>query len=101
LRLILPIQISYSSSVDAAMSIMLDAAKKRPQVLAKPEPSVILKEFADSGINLELIIWVEDPKGGVPQLRSGLNREIWAEFGKNGVSIPFPQREVRVLGASE
>ena len=34
-------------------------------------------------------------------LRSGLNREIWVEFGKNGVSIPFPQREVRVLGASE
>lgn len=101
LRLMLPIQISYSSSVDAAMSIMLDAAKKRPQVLAEPEPSVILKEFADSGINLELIIWVEDPKGGVPQLRSGLNRETWAEFGKNGVSIPFPQREVRVLGASE
>jgi small-conductance mechanosensitive channel len=101
LRLILPIQISYSSPVDAAMSIMLDAAKERPLVLAEPEPAVILKEFADSGINLELIIWVEDPEGGVPQLRSGLNREIWAEFQKNGISIPFPQWEVRLLGASE
>jgi small-conductance mechanosensitive channel len=49
--------------VDAAMSIMLDAAKKRPQVLAEPEPAVILKEFADSGINVELTIWVEHPEG--------------------------------------
>ena len=69
--------------------------------MAEPEPVVILKEFADSGINLELIIWVEDPEGGVARLRSGLNREIWAEFQKNNINIPFPQREVRVLSTSE
>ena len=44
---------------------MYNAAKERQQVLAEPEPLVILKEFADSGINLELILWVEDPEGGV------------------------------------
>ncbi len=101
LRLIFPIQISYASSVDTAMSIMYNAAKERQQVLAEPEPVVILKEFADSGINLELILWVEDPEGGVARLRSGLNREIWAEFQKNNINIPFPQREVRVLSTSE
>jgi small-conductance mechanosensitive channel len=101
LRLIFPIQISYSSSVDGAMSIMLDAAKERQQVLAAPEPIVILKEFADNGINLEMIVWVEDPEGGVAQLRSGLNRKIWAEFKKNNIDIPYPQREVRLLNPSE
>jgi small-conductance mechanosensitive channel len=83
------------------MSIMFNTAKKFQQVLSEPEPAVILKEFADSGIHLELIIWVEDPEGGVLRLRSNINREIWSEFQKNGVDIPFPQREVRLLGTPE
>jgi small-conductance mechanosensitive channel len=97
IRLILPFRVSYTSPVELALSIMLDAAQKRPQVLTDPEPIVFLKEFVDSGINLELIIWVEDPQGGVLRLRSDLNLEIWAEFQKNGIEIPFPQHEVRLL----
>jgi small-conductance mechanosensitive channel len=96
-RLILPFRVSYTSPVELALNIMLDAAKKRPQILTDPEPVVFLKEFVDSGINLELIIWVEDPEGGVLQLRSNLNLEIWSEFQKNGIEMPFPQREVRLL----
>ncbi|MGH8683960.1 MAG: mechanosensitive ion channel family protein [Nitrosospira sp.] len=97
IRLIFPVQVSYASPVEAAMNIMLSAAKRRQQILPDPEPVVFLKEFADSGINLELIVWVEDPEGGVLRLRSGLNLEIWSEFQKNGIDIPFPQREVRLI----
>ena len=97
IRLIFPIQISYASPVEAAMNIMLDAAKKQQHILTDPEPMVILKEFADSGINLELILWIEDPEGGALRLRSNLNLEIWSEFQKHGIEIPFPQREVRLV----
>ncbi|HTJ55233.1 MAG TPA: mechanosensitive ion channel domain-containing protein [Nitrosospira sp.] len=97
IRLILPFRVSYTSPVELALSIMLEAAKKRPQILTDPEPVVHLKEFADSGINLELIIWVEDPEGGILHLRSSLNLEIWSEFQKNDIEIPFPQYEVRLL----
>jgi len=96
-RLIVPFQISYASSVEVAMNIILSAAKKRPQILTDPGPDVLLKEFADSGINLELIIWVEDPEGGALKLRSDLNLEILGEFRKNGIDIPFPQHEVRLI----
>jgi small-conductance mechanosensitive channel len=89
LRLILPFQISYTSSVEVAMGIMLDAAKKRQQILTNPEPAVFLKEFAPGGINLELIVWVENPEGGALRLRSGLNIEIWSEFQKHSIEIPF------------
>ena len=101
IRLVLPIQISYTSPIEAATNIMLDAAKKQQQILREPEPFVILKEFADSGINLELIVWVENPEGGVLRLRSGINLEILSEFQKNGIEIPFPQREVRLVRPSK
>lgn len=101
IRLVLPIQISYTSPIEVAMNLMLDAAKKQQQILREPEPFVILKEFADSGINLELIVWVENPEGGVLRLRSGINLEILSEFQKNGIEIPFPQREVRLVRPSK
>ncbi|MDN5882963.1 MAG: mechanosensitive ion channel, partial [Nitrosospira sp.] len=97
IRLVLPIQISYTSPIDVAMNIMLDAAKKQQQILPDPEPVVFLREFADNGINLELIVWVEDPEGGALRLRSSLNLDIWSEFQKNGIDVPFPQREVRLV----
>jgi small-conductance mechanosensitive channel len=40
---------------------------------------------------------VEDPEGGALRLRSSLNVEIWSEFQKHGIEIPFPQREVRLV----
>jgi small-conductance mechanosensitive channel len=101
LRLLFPIQVGYASPVEVAMNVMLEAAKKRQQILVDPEPVVYLKEFADSGINLEMIVWVEDPEGGVLKLRSGLNLEILTEFKKNGIEIPFPQREVRIVRPSK
>ncbi len=96
-RLALTVQISYGSPLEAAMRIMQEAARKQPRVLTDPEPMTFLKEFADNGINLELGFWISDPEEGQIGLRSAINMEIWREFQNNGIEIPFPQREVRLL----
>jgi small-conductance mechanosensitive channel len=83
-RLVFPMQISYDSPIELATGIMLGVVKKRPQILAEPEPTVYFKEFADNGIILELTVWVEDPACS-PRLRSDLILEIWSEFQKNGI----------------
>lgn len=97
-RVALPIQISYQSDLDAAMQIMVDAAKHHQRVLREPGPGALILKFGDSGIDLELGIWIEDPQEGVAGLRSDLYHEIWREFKKHHIEIPFPQREVRILG---
>lgn len=97
-RVALPIQIGYDSDLELAMQVLVDAAKAHPRVLAKPEPATLLKEFADSGINLELGFWITDPENGLGVLRSEINLAIWHSFKQHGITIPFPQREVRLLG---
>lgn len=99
LRLAIPVQVSYRSDLEQAMAIMVAAAKKQPRVLSDPEPTVALREFADSGINLELGVWIADPEEGRLNLVSTINLEIWREFRRQGVEIPYPQREVRILGS--
>lgn len=90
----IPVQISYASPLEIAMQILLTAAKNHEYVLAEPAPQVFLVEFADNGISLRLDVWVEHLKGEPLPIRSAINMEIWREFQKQGIKIPFPQREV-------
>ena len=100
-RIALPVQVSYASNLERAMAIMVDAAKVQPRVLAEPAPAAFLLAFADSGINLELGFWIEDPAEGSLALRSEVNLVIWRAFKAEGIEIPFPQREVRLLGRAD
>lgn len=97
-RVGLPVQISYGSDLELAMRLLVDAAKAHVRVLPEPAPAVLLKEFADSGINLELGCWITDPENGLGILRSDINLAIWQSFKQHGIVIPFPQREIHILG---
>jgi small-conductance mechanosensitive channel len=97
-RVTLPVQIGYRSNLERAMTILVDSATAQARVLADPPPMAFLMAFAESGINLELGFWIEDPADGFQRLRSEINLAIWRAFRQEGIEIPFPQREVRLLG---
>ncbi|MDD2988975.1 MAG: mechanosensitive ion channel [Zoogloea sp.] len=96
-RIALPVQVSYAADLEKAMAIMIDAARKQPRVMDDPGPGAFLETFADSGINLQLGFWIRDPTEGTLGIRSAINMEIWRRFKEEGIEIPFPQREVRIL----
>ena len=79
------------------MAILVEAAGKQARVMADPAPAAFVEAFADSGINLQLGFWINDPTEGTLGVRSAINLEIWRRFKQEGIEIPFPQREVRVL----
>jgi small-conductance mechanosensitive channel len=93
----LDIQISYSSSVDKAFEIILAAVNDEPRVVDNPKPTVFLKAFADSGIDLHASIYVSDPEEGSLGLKSDLYRKIWKNFQEQGIDIPYPHRTVEVI----
>ncbi|WP_321804699.1 mechanosensitive ion channel family protein [Burkholderia sp. BCC1993] len=95
------VQIAYTSDVEQALVVLAEAAKGVPRVLAEPAPTPYLVGFGADGIDLELGFWIEDSAKGTSGVRSSVNRNIWRLFGEHGISIPFPQREVRVVGLPE
>ena len=97
-RVQMPIQVSYDSSLELAMQLMNEIAFRHPRILNDPEPSVQIKGFGESGIDLVLSFWIPDPEEGSGSLQSEIYLEIWRAFKKHNISIPFPQREVRILG---
>ena len=42
--------------------------------------------------------WIEDPEQGKLNLNSDLNMALYKSFGANNIEIPFPQRDVRIVG---
>jgi len=98
-RVQMPVQVSYDSSLELAMQVILDVAKQHARILQIPEPVVQIRGFGESGIDLMLSIWIPDPEEGSSSLQSDIYLEIWRAFQKHNISIPYPQREIRILGA--
>ena len=100
IRLALDLQVAYQSDLQRAMQLMEQIASKHARVLADPPPAAFLLRFADSGIDLQLGVWIDDPENGMLGIRSDLYLDIWRAFQEAGIEIPYPQREVRILPGS-
>jgi small-conductance mechanosensitive channel len=93
-RLKLPVRISYRDDPELALRVLLQAATCNARILREPAPVSRLMQFGDHGMDLELRFWIADPENGVNNVRSDVNRAIWALFKESGITIPVAQREV-------
>lgn len=96
-KVVLPVQVAYDTDLQLAERLMLEAARQHERVLMDPPPAVFLKNFAASGIDLELSVWIKDPENGEAGVRSLINHGIWTSFKQHGVEIPYARMDVRVL----
>ena len=97
LRVHAEVGVAYGGDPRQAMRLMEEAAAGTPRVQPEPAPRASILAFGDSSINLDVNFWIADPQNGVSNVRGDVLLAIWDAFQRHGVSIPFPQREVRVL----
>ncbi|MDX1538268.1 mechanosensitive ion channel family protein [Arsukibacterium sp.] len=95
-RMIIKVQISYDDDPEQALALMLECASASPRILTTPSPTVRLMEFADSGIALELRVWITDMEKGTAEVRSAINLAIWRTFKQHNITIPYPQRDLHI-----
>ncbi|RQH10132.1 mechanosensitive ion channel protein MscS [Paraburkholderia dinghuensis] len=95
------VQVTYDTDLDFAMPLLARATGGVDRVLADPAPTPYLVGFGADGIDLELGYWIADAAKGTAGVRSAVNVNIWRLFKEHGISIPFPQREVRIVGGEE
>jgi small-conductance mechanosensitive channel len=92
----LPVQVAYGTDLERALKALLDVAGSNDAVLRQPAPAAVVITFAESGVNLELQAWSEDPARRLA-VQSDLNLAIYRALRDAGIQMPFPQREVRLL----
>ncbi|MFC2073637.1 mechanosensitive ion channel family protein [Campylobacterota bacterium] len=89
------IGIAYESDPNRAITVIKEALQKIDGVSKERAPMVGIEEFADSSINIGIRFWI--PTSHYFETRYSANGSIFSALQKAGITIPFPQREVRLL----
>ena len=97
-RIHVSVGVSYGSDVDLVAETLLQVGRAHPEVLDDPEPKIQFLEFGDSSLNFDLLVWIEDsPRQYF--VRSDLNFAIVQAFREQGITVPFPQRDLHLRSA--
>ena len=95
-QLWIEVGVAYESDVGAAVKVAEEALRANPRVLKDPAPVVRVVKLADSCVVIAAAPWVSVPDYGVAG--GELHQAILEAFRKRNIAIPFPQREIRVVG---
>ena len=95
IRIKIPVGVAYGSDIRLVEKALAEAAAKHNLVLNKPVPQVWLKEFGDSSLNFELLVWIEKATER-DQIVSDINKIIYKLFIDYNIEIPFPQRDLNI-----
>jgi len=95
--------VAYDTDVRAMVELIKDAVGSHPQVIngnkypIEERPDCEIDSFGDSGINMFVEFWILGIDDGKNRVGGDLNLIILETLKNNGIEIPFPQREVKII----
>ena len=92
---------AYVDDPHTVRRIAVAAAKSVDRVLPERTPVCHITGFGDSSVDYILRFWIRDPTAGLTNIRGNVYLALWDAFKEQGISIPFPQREVKLLNAAD
>lgn len=93
-RVDLVLGVGYDDSLDKVRSVIDDVLSKDERILSDPAPTVGIVELGDSSVNFAVRPWAKS--ADYWPLLMDLNETFKKRFDAEGISIPFPQRDVHV-----
>ncbi len=97
-RIDLVVGVGYGDDLDKVHKTLRDVIARDDRVLDDPAVTIAVSELADSSVNFVVRPWVKTDDYWA--VRFDLTEAIKKRFDKEGISIPFPQRDVHVYQAS-
>jgi small-conductance mechanosensitive channel len=94
-RVRVKVSAAYGSDLDQVRQVLLSCVEGVQNVCAQPHPRVRFREFGDSGLQFELLAWIEDPvyRGRV---LDELNTRVYKAFHATGIEIPYAKHDVYI-----
>jgi small conductance mechanosensitive channel len=88
--------VAYDTDLNRALAEIDEILRANPRVLQDPRPLIAVRLLGESSIDIAVKLWVRVPD--YEAAHGEVNQAIAERFRAGGIVIPFPQREVRMLG---
>ncbi|MBN1105546.1 MAG: mechanosensitive ion channel family protein, partial [Deltaproteobacteria bacterium] len=95
-RVRVKVTIGYKDDLLKTKQVLKEIMESDARVLKKPAPAVYVMELGDNGVNLSARCWVENTK--YLRVLSDITEKVKLRFDQEGITIPYPQRNVHVDG---
>ncbi|MCH2489635.1 MAG: mechanosensitive ion channel [Flavobacteriales bacterium] len=87
--------VAYGSDTQKVKELLLNSVDKQSGVLKSPKPFVLFEDFGDSALIFSIYFFISDSFVD-PRIKSEIRFRIDRLFRENGITIPFPQRDVHL-----
>lgn len=94
-RLELPVGVAYGTDLEKARDVIESAVNSVPKISNEPPPQVLFTRFGDSSIDFRVLFWIDEFDVGLKMI-SDVGMAISRELAREGIQIPFPQRDVHL-----
>ncbi|RLB19731.1 MAG: hypothetical protein DRG82_00315 [Deltaproteobacteria bacterium] len=95
IRVRIPIGVAYDADIQKAKETIISISLELEWVLRDPGPKVVVKSFGDSAVNLEVRVWIRDPRKRMDTI-SAISDRVKERFTQEGIEIPYPKRDVYI-----
>lgn len=96
IRLRINVGISYDSDVDKAKAAIVQVAEQTPWVARHPAPKVVVRNFGESSIDLQLRVWIDNARDRMNTI-SHITDQVKTIFDQEGIEIPYPKRDIHII----
>ena len=96
IRVRVNIGVAYNTDLNRAKSLIIEAARSLDWILDEPAPKVVVRDFAESSISLQLRVWIKDARKRMDTI-SCITDTVKTLFDENGIEIPFPRRDITIV----
>ena len=95
IRVRVGIGISYDANIKRAKEIILKVADSTEWIAKDPPPKVVVRNFGESSVDLQLRIWIDDARQRMDTI-SHITDKVKEAFDEEGIEIPYPKRDVHI-----
>ena len=93
IRVRINIGIAYDANLKKAKSSIIKVAESVEWVAKEPPPKVVVRNFGESSVDLQLRVWILDARKRMDTI-SYITDKVKEEFDKEGIEIPYPKRDI-------